>query len=230
MYNVLVHVVGGAFLGFLLHVTQVFVSRCCLSCSDGSVAVTGHPLCCTFLSWRTVFVAPPTGLCHVAPTFVHDSLHVTKSRLGGPYLTIACVQLIRGTESLRGKSIFNSKWEKTSHGPTSSGWSHLHFSSNMGLGAVSQVLNPKWQLAGSGPSLPGATQTFPLPVCRAFMAGSPGSLSPPCTTTLPPASQAGSSAQIPRRTFMEARWDSTALCLSLPKSALLFNLMLFERC
>ena len=99
-----------------------------------------------------------------------------KSRLGGPYLTIACVQLIRGTESLRGKSIFNSKWEKTSHGPTSSGWSHLHFSSNMGLGAVSQVLNPKWQLAGSGPSLPGAKPSH----CRAFMAWSSGAMHCSC--------------------------------------------------
>ena len=153
---------------------------------------------------------PPTGLCHVAPTFVHDSLHVTKSRLGGPYLTIACVQLIRGTESLRGKSIFTrSKWEKTSHGPTSSGWSHLHFSSNMGLGAVSQVLNPKWQLAGAGPSLTGATQTFPLPVCRAFMAPSPGSLS--AMHYFAPSFSGRSSAEIPRRTFMEARWNCTAL-------------------
>ena len=65
-------------------VAQVFVSPCCLSCSDGSVAVTGPPLCCTFLSSQTVFVASPTGLCHVAPTFVQDSLHVTKKPTGWP--------------------------------------------------------------------------------------------------------------------------------------------------
>ena len=193
------------------------MSRCCLSCSDGSVAVTGQPLCCTFLSWPTVFVAPPTALCHVAPTFVHDSLHVTKKPTGWPLFNHC---LYRTDQSLRGKSILNSKREKTSHGPTFRMVTST-FSSNMGLGAGSQVLNPKWQLAGSGPSLPGATQTFPLPVCRAFMAGSPGSLS--AMHYFAPSFSGRSSAQIPRRTFMEARWNCTCLPPKLILVALFFS-------
>ena len=39
-----------------------------------------------------------------------------------------------------------------------------------------QVLNPKWQLAGSGPSLPGAKPSH----CRAFMAWSSGAMHCSC--------------------------------------------------
>ena len=81
----------------------------------------------------------------------------------------------------------------------------------MGLGAT-QVLNPKWQLAGSGPSLPGATQTFPLPVCRAFMTGSPGSLSAMHCFASSFTGRAQCS-QILRRTFMEARWVDCSVFL-----------------
>ena len=200
------------------------MSRCCLSCSDGSVAVTGPPLCCTFLSWRTLFVAPPTGLCHVAPTFVHDSLHVTKKPTGWPLFNHCLCRTDQGGRvfarqvhtHLEMRKDFARSYLQDGHiyiyAPTSS---------NMGLDAGSQVLNPKWQLAGSGPSLPGATQTFPLPVCRAFMAGSPGSLS--AMHYFAPSFSGRSSAEIPRRTFMEARWNCTCLPPKLSLVALLFS-------
>ena len=122
-----------AFLGFLLAVTQLFVSRCCLSCSDGSVAVTGPPLCCTFLSSWTVFVASPTGPCHVAPTFVHHSLHVTKKPTGWPLFN-HCLGTTDQGDQVFGRKVYrllNSKWEKALHHTVPhSGWSHLHLSSD----------------------------------------------------------------------------------------------------
>ena len=188
-----------------------------------------------WLSRDPLFVAP---FCHgglaLLPrrrAFVtwHPLLSTTrymsrKSRLGGPYLTIACVELIRGAESLQGKSMVHTQLEMRKDFARSylqDGHIYIYAptSSNMGLDAGSQVLNPKWQLAGSGPSLPGATQTFPLPVCRAFMAGSPGSLS--AMHYFAPSFSGRSSAEIPRRTFMEARWNCTALVFSQNCSALL---------
>ena len=131
------------------------------------------PLCCTFLSWPTLFVAPPTGLCHVAPTFVQDSLHVTKKPTGWPLFNHC---LIRG---LCEGSPYSTQNEKRLRTVPPSGWSQLHlnqFKYEVVGRRVSGTQPSKWQLAGSGPSLPGATQTFPLP---SFYGppGSPGSLS-----------------------------------------------------
>ena len=160
-----------------------------------------------FVMWHPHF-CPRLVTCHEKADWVALFNHC-----------IACVQLIRGAKSGRkvyaelkmGKLCFTRPYHQDG-----CIYIYARTSSNMGLGA-SQVLNPKWQLAGSGPSLPGATQTFPLPVCRAFMAGSPGSLSAMHYFAPSFSGREGalSSAQIPRRTFMEARWDSLhCTCLS----------------
>ena len=168
------------------------MSPCCLSCSDGSVAVTGHLLCCTFLSWRLSLSRPPTGLCHVAPTFVQDSLHVTKKPTGWPLFNHCLCTTDQGAKS--GRKVYTElKMRKdfASHGPTFRmvtstfmpgpvqiwGWAPLRCS----------TLNGSWQGQGL------VSQAPPKPShCRSaeLLWPRPQAVSPPCTT-LPPASQAG---------------------------------------
>ena len=139
-------------------VAQVFVSPCCLSCSDGSVAVTGHLLCCTFLSWRLSLSRPPTGLCHVAPTFVQDSLHVTKKPTGWPLFNHCLCRTDQEGTSI-GRE--NGKWLSFTPRFPCSGWSHLHLCLvhfKYGLFRCS-TLNGSWQgqgLVSQAPNLPTA--------------------------------------------------------------------------
>ena len=139
-------------------VAQVFVSPCCLSCSDGSVAVTGHLLCCTFLSWRLSLSRPPTGLCHVAPTFVQDSLHVTKKPTGWPLFNHCLCRTDQEGTSI-GRE--NGKWLSFTPRFPCSGWSHLHLCLvhfKYGLFKCS-TLNGSWQgqgLVSQAPNLPTA--------------------------------------------------------------------------
>ena len=181
---------------------------CWLSLNSLCHGVACPALTALWLSRDPLFVAP---FCHRGLSLLprrrafvmwHPLLSTTrymsrKSRLGGPYLTIACAQLIREAKSLAGKSLLNSTWEKALNRTVPhSGWSHLHLSPDQvqiwGCEALRcSTLNGSWQGQGL------VSQAPPKPShCRAFMATRVPrqSLSPPCTATLPPASQAGSSA------------------------------------
>ena len=192
------------------------MSPCCLSCSDGSVAVTGHLLCCTFLSWRLSLSRPPTGLCHVAPTFVQDSLHVTKKPTGWPLFNHCLCRTDQEGTSI-GRE--NGKWLSFTPGFPCSGWSRLHLCLvhfKCGMFKCS-TLNGSWQgqgLVSQAPNLPTAELLWLGPPALCTAAASTTAVHDslvPCLprTTWPPAAESGSTrCSSPRATFMEARWAS----------------------
>ena len=155
---------------------------CWLSLNSLCHGVACPALTALWLSRDPLFVAP---FCHRGLSLLlrrrafvmwHPLLSTTrymsrKSRLGGPYLTIACAQLIREAKSLAGKSLLNSKWEKALNRTVPhSGWSHLHLSPDQvqiwGCEALRcSTLNGSWQGQGL------VSQAPPKPShCRAFMA------------------------------------------------------------
>ena len=172
-----------------------------------------------WLSRDNLFVAP---FCHGRLSLLprrrpfvtwHPLLSTTrymsrKSRLGGPYLTIACIELI----SLCEGSPYSTRNEKRLRTVLPSGWSHLHLVQIWGWAQALRcsTLNGSWQGQGL------VSQAPPKPShCRSaeLLWPGPQAVSPPCTT-LPPASQAGAVLRSPG----EHSWKPGGTALVFPQN------------